>query len=311
MFYAIESQIREVERDALDPNVLTAGYISADELEELGPLYGFARSTVAACRRANQNFRSGVEVYDHYTFTELRVIDSGNFDAKPDCVALYIMKNLLLVVDVDDRDGSTKQKFFTALRRYAPHLCNMEKLIFAFLDLLVSRDMLFIENTGNAITALEESVFHDEADDSFNISVLQMKKHLLQMHNYYDQILDITDAIEENENDLFDEDDLMYIANLSQKVTRLREDVDSLQSSLVHVQDAYSSYIDAKMNKSMKLLTVVTTIFFPLTIIVGWYGMNFDSMPEFHWKYGYLFVIGLSVVLITVFWIIAHRRKWY
>ncbi|MBR3094643.1 MAG: hypothetical protein IKH12_03530, partial [Clostridia bacterium] len=78
MFYAIESQIREVERDALDPNVLTAGYISADELEELGPQYGFARSTVAACRRANQNFRSGVEVYDHYTFTELRVIDSGN-----------------------------------------------------------------------------------------------------------------------------------------------------------------------------------------------------------------------------------------
>ena len=103
----------------------------------------------------------------------------------------------------------------------------------------------------------------------------------------------------------------MYIANLSQKVTRLREDVDSLSSSLVHVQDAYSSYIDVKMNKSMKLLTVITTIFFPLTIIVGWYGMNFDSMPEFHWKYGYLFVIGLSVVLISVFWIIAHRRKWY
>ena len=311
MFYAIQSQIQEVSCDALDPEVLTAGYISADELEELGPRCGFARSTVAACRRVNQNFRSGVEVYDHYTFTELRVIDSANIDAKPDCVALYIMKNLLLVVDVDDRDGSTKQKFFTALRRYAPHLCNMEKLIFAFLDLLVSRDMIFIENTGNAITALEETVFHDEADDSFNVSVLHMKRHLLSMHNYYDQILDITDAMEENENDLFDEDGLMYIANLSQKVTRLREDVDSLSSSLVHVQDAYSSYIDAKMNKSMKLLTVITTIFFPLTIIVGWYGMNFDSMPEFHWKYGYLFVIGLSIALITIFWIIAHRRKWY
>ena len=102
----------------------------------------------------------------------------------------------------------------------------------------------------------------------------------------------------------------MYISNLSQKVTRLREDVDSLSSSLVHVQDAYSSFIDVKMNKSMKLLTVITTIFFPLTIIVGWYGMNFDSMPEFHWKYGYLFVIGLSVALISICWIIAHHRKW-
>ena len=310
MFYTIDTQIHEIPRDVLNPNVLTAGYISADELEELGKAYGFARSTVAACRRANQNFRSGVEVYDNYTFTELRVIDSTNIDGKPDCVALYIGKNLLLVVDVDDRDGSTKQKFFTALRRYAPHLCSMEKLIFAFLDLLISRDMLFIENTGNAITALEEKIFQDEADDSFNISILQMKKHLLALHNYYDQMLDITDAMEENENDLFDEDGLLYISNLSQKITRLREDVDSLQSSLVHVQDAYSSYIDTKMNKSMKLLTVITTVFFPLTIIVGWYGMNFDSMPEFHWKYGYLFVIGVSVAVVAIFWIIAHRRRW-
>ena len=310
MFYAIQSQIREVAREELDPNVLTAGYISADELEELGPQYGFARSTVAACRKANKNYRSGVEVYDDYTFTELRVINSADIDARPDCVALYIMKNLLLVVDVDDRDGSTKEKFFTALRRYAPHLINMEKLIFAFLDLLVSRDMLFIENTGNAITALEETIFNDEADDSFNISILHMKRHLLSMHNYYNQILDITDAIEENENELFEDEDLMYISNLSQKVTRLREDVDSLSSSLVHVQEAYSSFIDVKMNKSMKLLTVITTIFFPLTIIVGWYGMNFDSMPEFHWKFGYLFVIGLSIALISICWIIAHRRKW-
>ena len=310
MFYAIDTTVHAIERSELDPNVLTVGYISAADLVELGPRYGFSRATVQACQRANQNFRSGVEVYDDYTFTELRVIDSGNIDGKPDCVALYIMKNLLLVVDVDDRDGSTKQKFFTALRRYSPHLCSMEKLIFAFLDLLVSRDMRFIEDTGNAITELEETVFQDEADDSFNISILQMKKHLLAMHNFYDQMLDITDAMEENENELFDEDGLMYISNLSQKITRLREDVDSLHSSLVHVQDAYSSYIDTKMNKSMRLLTVITTIFFPLTIIVGWYGMNFDSMPEFHWKYGYLYVIGLSVAVITGLWIVAHKRKW-
>ena len=111
--------------------------------------------------------------------------------------------------------------------------------------------------------------------------------------------------------DLFDEDDLMYIANLSQKVTRLREDVDSLSSSLVHVQDAYSSYLDIKLNNTMKLFTVLTSIFFPLTIIVGWYGMNFQSMPEFTWKYGYLYVIALSIVTVWVLISIGRRKKWF
>ena len=131
------------------------------------------------------------------------------------------------------------------------------------------------------------------------------------MHNYYNQILDITEAIEENENELFEDEDLMYISNLSQKVTRLREDVDSLSSSLVHVQEAYSSFIDVKMNKSMKLLTVITTIFFPLTIIVGWYGMNFQSMPEFTWKWGYLYVILLALGLVGLFVFIAKKKKWF
>ena len=119
MFYAIDTTVHAIERSELDPNVLTVGYISAADLVELGPRYGFSRATVQACQRANQNFRSGVEVYDDYTFTELRVIDSANIDGKPDCVALYIMKNLLLVVDVDDRDGSISPRCAAMRRTFA------------------------------------------------------------------------------------------------------------------------------------------------------------------------------------------------
>ena len=77
------------------------------------------------------------------------------------------------------------------------------------------------------------------------------------------------------------------------------------------MQDAYSSFLDMKLNHTMKIFTVVTTIFFPLTIIVGWYGMNFQSMPEFAWKYGYLYVILLSAAVITVLMLIAKKRKWF
>lgn len=313
MFYTLKERICEVPAPEGEPERLTVGYVSAEELKALGVQLGFASSTIAACQTANRNFRSGVEVHSRYTFTELRVLDSMHPEGKQDCVALYFMKNLFLVVDVEDRDGSTKEKFTRAMQRCAgsgTKGATLEKMVYSFLELLVSKDRLFLENVGNEITALEETVFNDEADDSFNVTVLHTKRRLLALRNYYNQILDITEAIDENENGLFAEENMMYISNLAQKVTRLREDADSLSSSLMHLQDAYSSFMDAKMNRSMKLLTVITTIFFPLTIIVGWYGMNFDSMPEFHWKFGYLFVILLSVAVVVLFGLLAKKRKW-
>ena len=158
---------------------------------------------------------------------------------------------------------------------------------------------------------LEENVFKDKTDDTFNLSLLKYKKKFLSLHNYYKQILDITEVLEENEKEILNENELMYITNLTGKVTRLREDVDSLNSNVVHLQDAYSSFMDSKLNRSMNLLTVITTVFFPLTIIVGWYGMNFESMPEFKWRFGYLFVIVLSITIVLICTLIAKRKKWF
>lgn len=72
-----------------------------------------------------------------------------------------------------------------------------------------------------------------------------------------------------------------------------------------------ATLLTKKMNNTMKYLTVLSTIFFPLTIIVGWYGMNFLYMPEFAWKHGYLYVIGLSVLTIIVVALIARKKKWF
>ncbi|MBQ7687843.1 MAG: magnesium transporter, partial [Clostridia bacterium] len=134
---------------------------------------------------------------------------------------------------------------------------------------------------------------------------------LLRMRNYYEQLLDITEAVEENENEIFDEARLLIVSNLSKKVVRLREDVDSLSSLISHLQDAYSAYLDLQLNRSMKVFTVMTSIFFPLTVIAGWYGMNFNSMPEFTWKYGYVYVIALSALVSAAVILIGKKKKWY
>ena len=312
MFLQFNSDsVKEIDINELDSGILSAGYLGTEELAQCGEKFGFSQSTIERCSRANSNFRSGVEVYDDYTFTELRIVNTLNPEADDDCVAIYMKKNLLIVVDVDDRDGSTKSRYLNSLSKHNPATATLEKLVCSFLDSLLSSDTAFLENTGNTITDMEEELLDGEDGGDFNRRTLQIKKTLLKIHNYYEQLLDIAETLDENENDIFPTDELMYAANLQNKIIRLREDTDSLSSSLEHLQDAYTSMLDLKLNNHMKVFTVITTIFFPLTIIVGWYGMNFTSMPEFNWKFGYLYVILLSIIVIVPLIIYGKHKKWF
>jgi len=310
MYYTFDGEIRE-QNNLPDSGKLTVGYLTCDELAQVSGALGFAAANVDACRIANRFFRSGVEVYDEYTFTELRIVDPAHAEISDDCVALFIRKGLLLVVDVMDDDRSTEQRFRQALRRFPPKNVTLEKLIYAFLDALVARDTLILENIGEEASELEKAVVTGKTDGDFSMTLLDMKNRLQSAHNYYEQLLDFTEALEENENELFDSDSLRYISNVGQKLVRLREDVDSLANAVVHLQDAYSSHLDMKMNQTMKVFTVLTSIFFPLTIIVGWYGMNFQSMPEFTWRFGYLYVIILSIAVVLILVLIGKKKKWF
>ena len=310
MFYQYRNNsFHKVEIEEVDPEIMTAGYVDVQELLSVYDKFGFSQSTVEACKVANKYFRSGVEVYDDYTFTELRIIQKSGKDE--DCVALYMKKNLVLVVDVEDHDDSTKKKFMYALRRYTTDTVTLEKVIYAFFDCLVAEDFKVLEDISDELSDMEESLLDEKVDKSFNATLLRKKKMLSRFHNYYEQILDIADTIYENENEIFGSGNLMYINNISKKVERLKEDIDSLKNSVEHLQDAYSSFLDTKMNSTMKIFTVLTSVFFPLTIIVGWYGMNFESMPEFHWKYGYLYVILLSLTTVLVLTAVGKKKKWF
>jgi magnesium transporter len=82
-----------------------------------------------------------------------------------------------------------------------------------------------------------------------------------------------------------------------------------LQEYSVQVREAYHAQLEYDLNKIMKMFTVVTTVFLPLTLIVGWYGMNFTTMPELTWKYGYLAVIIMSLAVIVFCMIIFKKKK--
>ena len=309
MFYQFTDTLTECSVDELLPGRLTVGYVKGKQMPELCGQFGFGSSTAEACRSPGTSFRSAVELFDTYTFTELRVI--GDVPEEDDCLALCVKNDLMLVVDVVDSDGSTEQKFRAALKRCSPGNVTLEKLICTFFDTLLQTDSRIIEQVGMQLSELEDELLDRDVDRAFNTTLLQIKKRLLRLHNYYEQILDITESLEENENGVLRSERLFYLSNISRRVERLREDADSLKNTVEHLQDAYFAYLDTRLNNIMKVFTVLTSIFFPLTIIVGWYGMNFTTMPELTWKYGYIYVIVLSVLTVLALVLVGKRKKWF
>ena len=308
VFYRLTGKPEKIGIEQISEDFITAGYINSSELKEIYDRFGFAPETVEACQTANPMFRTDVEVHDTYTFSELRIVNESGED---DCLAFYLMKNFILAIDITDIDNSTKNGFINAIKRFPAPKLKFEKTVCSFIESLISGGTKMIEIMRNEISDMEETVITGSADNSFNVELLNQKKKLMKLHNYYEQILDVTETLEENENDIFVEENLIYISNLSNKVTRLKEDVDSLTNSVDHLHDAYTALLDMKLNRTMKIFTVITTIFFPLTIIVGWYGMNFQYMPEFTWRFGYLYVIILSVCVVAILTLFGKKRKWF
>jgi magnesium transporter len=95
------------------------------------------------------------------------------------------------------------------------------------------------------------------------------------------------------------------------RMNNLRQEALSLREYAMQVQEVYQSEINIRQNDIMRILTIVTTIFFPLTLITGWYGMNFRYMPEFSWKFGYPAVAGIGVLIVVVGLLIFKKKKFF
>ena len=136
------------------------------------------------------------------------------------------------------------------------------------------------------------------------------RRELLRLRRYYEQLDSIFRELAENENGLLQREQARRFANLGNRTERYLNSVQALRESVAHLREAYQSQLSIRQNDLMKVFTVVTAVFLPLTLLTGWYGMNFTSMPELRWRYGYpaVIVLGVTIVGVLLWWF--KRKKW-
>ncbi|MEN6593953.1 MAG: CorA family divalent cation transporter [Clostridiaceae bacterium] len=309
MIYEFSDALKPVELARIDETRVTAGLVTLADLKNSDyAKLGFFEAWLEECEKSESRFRSMIEVSDGFLFS-LLVVRSISGSGSRDKIGLFVKKNLLLIISVKDADGSTERAFEEAMRRPSLRNVSLERVICAFFERLIVHDTSVLETYENKIGKLEEQIEKGTTNKAFNGDILALRRKLLVVRHYYEQMLDLIETMIENDPCIFSDENTRLFRIVREKVSRLSNNTQLLRDSLVQVREAYMAALDYNANSIMKVFTVVTTIFMPLTLIVGWYGMNFHFMPELTWEYGYLAVIILSVTVVIASIIFFKRKK--
>ncbi len=273
---------------------------SVDELQQMNTR--FAQHTIEECRGTGA---AKLEAYDGYDFILLNVADDDN-RYSTHRVALYVTPEQ--VIFVCHGHCETVEKVLQTLVNVKTVNLNLSRVLYAFFNSLTNNDSQELEDLEEQVSDLEHRIIEGEEEDYIR-DIVAMRKRLMFYKKYYEQLLDVAESIEENTNGMLSSGALRYFKMFTARVDRLNRNILNLRDYVTQVREAYQSQVDIKLNEIMKLFTVITAIFLPLTLLVGWYGMNFKNMPELQWPYGYTMAIIISVLFVVVSIIYFKKRK--
>lgn len=309
MIFEFADTVREIDFTQVESSDNIAAFISSAEFETFHLSFGIDQTAYEKFSCDDRFFRSKTESCDSYYYGTIIIIEPDINNITEDRLSFYIRKNLVLIIDISDPNHTVHGKFIDTVNRIQPEEFNPERFIYSFINTLISSDSMGLEEIELEINRIEDRIIRENEYKNFYEELLRYKRKLLKLRNYYEQLIDICDVLHENENNLFDKSNLSYFRNLMRKAERLCDNVNLLRDNIVQLRETHQTSLDMKLNNTMKLFTVITAVFSPLTLIAGWYGMNFRYMPELSWKYGYLYVIILSVLTVSLCIYIFKKKK--
>ena len=212
------------------------------------------------------------------------------------------------VVFIDD-SGYAERAIANISRSKRWRLPSLERFLYDFLEQIVVDDRELLERYDRELDAMEDAVNLDK-DEDVTERLGEIRSHIRDLRIHYEHLIDFTQELEENENNFFYTGNLRYFRLFFNRVERLRSATVAISDHANQIRDIYKAHLDVRQNRIMTVLTVVTTIFMPLTLIVGWYGMNFRNMPELDSPWGYPIVIAVSLVILIGSLLFFKKKKW-
>lgn len=294
-------------KDTMIKWINVEGVHNTSLIEKLGQMYNIHPLTLEDIVHIDQ--RPKFEDYDHYLVAILKMIKYDT-EVHGEQLSLVLFKDT--VISFQEPDGGDAFDIIrTRLRQAKGRVRKMgaDYLFYALMDAVVDWYFNAIEKIGDKVEAIEEEIINTPKHESL-IQLYSLKREVIYLRKQVWPLRDMLSNLLRSDSEFITANTQLFFRDLQDHSTRIIDTVETYRDLLGGMMDIYLSTNANKMNEVMKVLTIMSSIFIPVTFIAGVYGMNFDYMPELRSRYGYIAVWIVMLSIIGGLIIYFRKKKW-
>jgi magnesium transporter len=285
------------------------GLSDVDTLRKLGEHFGIHPLVLEDI--LNVGHRPKIDDLDDYLFLVLKMLhgqdNSGQFYIEQ--LSIILGKNFVISFQEANGDvfGQVRERLRTGKGRL--RLQGADYLAYVLFDAITDHYYTFLENLEDKIEKLDNEIVKTP-EHSVLEDIHTLKRDVVAVRRVVNPLREVANSLKRSESELLKQSTGIFFDDLSDHLVYLSESLDSYRDLLSGMEDFYLTVVNNRLNETVKMLTVMASIFIPLTFISSIYGMNFEHMPELRWEYGYPFAIAVMIGTTLLIIGILKRKNW-
>jgi magnesium transporter len=259
----------------------------------------------------NTGQRPKLEDFDKYMFIVLKMLSYNDEKqtVEPEQVSLVLGPNF--VISFQERVGDVFEQIRDRIRNTKGRIRKMgsDYLCYTLIDAIVDNYFVILEKLGEKIESMEEKLVVDPTERTLQ-QIHSLKREMIFLRKSVWPLRELISGLQRSESSIMKESTGIYLRDVYDHTIQIIDTVESFRDMVSGMLDIYLSSISNKMNAVMKVLTIIATLFIPLTFVAGIYGMNFQNMPELKWRWGYPAILLVMSVVAIIMLVYFRRKKW-
>ncbi len=313
VYNILESQSVEDAFNFKDKDTITwiniNGLSNIEEIEKLGKNYQLHPLTLEDI--GNTNHRPKLDEFENYLFIVFKMLHFKNEEELVyEHMSMVVGEEFVLTFQEADGDvfNDLRERISNGKGRIRG--LGSDYLMYAILDAVVDHYITVIEAFGDRVEELEDAVFNAQYNNNISNHIQDQKREILKIRRNIVPLREVINKLEKTETKIIEEKTHDFLRDLYDHIVHVNENIELYREMIWSLMDMYMTIISNKMNEVMKVLTIIATIFIPLTFIAGIYGMNFDNIPELHYQNGYFVLLGVMAFIFVLMLMYFRRKKW-
>jgi magnesium transporter len=287
-----------------------AGLHDVEAISEIGNIFDIHPLVLEDIVNTNQ--RPKIEIFDDYIFIVFKMLSYNYKDSQIESEQVSLVVSGNRVISFQEMEGDVLDSLRERIRHSKGRVRGMkgDYLAYAILDIVVDHYFEVLEKIGEEMEIVEQELMKKPEAGTLS-NIYRLKREIQQIKKSVWPLREVVSRLEKGDVAFVERKTEPYLRDLYDHIIQIIDNIESMRDVATGLLDLYLSSVSFRMNDVMKVLTIISTIFIPLTFIAGIYGMNFENMPELGWKSGYFIILGIMFAVSALMIFFFKKKKWW